>query len=422
MRVLIVGGGGREHALAWKLAQSPILTQLFVAPGNPGIDALGERVDIAAEDIDGLVTFARQARIDLVVPGPEAPLALGLADRLALEEIACFGPVEAAAQLEASKRFTKEICDEAGIPTASWASFTDADAARAYLADHPAPIVIKADGLAAGKGVVVAETDAEAYEAVAAMLEGRLHGASGAEIVIEECLVGTEISLFAICDGEAALFCGAASDHKRVGDGDTGPNTGGMGAIAPPPSASQEVIQAAMTRIVRPALKAMVGRGTPFRGFLFAGLMLTSDGPRLIEFNVRFGDPECETLMPLMRSDLLPVLAAAARGDLDPSVPLDWQDGAAATIVMAARGYPGAYEKGLPIELHDATALPETFIFHAGTGELDGTLVSAGGRVLAITATGDDLRAAIDRGYSAIDKIEFPGGFCRRDIGAKATA
>lgn len=420
MRVLVVGGGGREHALAWKLAQSPALTKLFVAPGNPGIESVAELVPIKAEDIDALVAFARAARIDLVVPGPEAPLARGLADRLAQLGIACFGPLQAAARLEASKRFTKEICDEAGIPTASWASFTDAAAARAYLAGHPAPIVIKADGLAAGKGVVVAETDAEAEAAVAAMLEGGLHGASGAEIVIEECLIGKEISLFAICDGETALYCGAAADHKRVGDGDVGPNTGGMGAIAPPPAATAAVIDTAMAHIVRPALAAMVRHGAPFRGFLFAGLMLTAMGPRLIEFNVRFGDPECEALMPLLRTDLLPVLAAAAEGRLDPATALEWREGAAATVVMAARGYPADYEKNHPIELSGATNLPETTIFHAGTQLLDGSLVSAGGRVLAVTATGHDLREAIDRAYIAVNSVRFPGGFCRRDIGARA--
>ncbi|HQT74360.1 MAG TPA: phosphoribosylamine--glycine ligase, partial [Acidiphilium sp.] len=392
MRVLVVGGGGREHALAWKLAQSPVLEKLFVAPGNPGMESLAECVGIGAEEIDGLVEFARAERIDLVLPGPEAPLALGLADRLAASGIPCFGPTEAAARLESSKRFTKEICDEAGIPTAAWASFTEADAARAYLDEHPAPIVIKADGLAAGKGVVVAATDAEAREAVAAMLEGGLHGASGAEIVIEECLIGTEISLFAICDGETALFCGTASDHKRVGDGDTGPNTGGMGAIAPPPAASEAVIGAAMERIVRPALRAMAQRGAPFRGFLFAGLMLTASGPRLIEFNVRFGDPECETLLPLLKTDLLPVLADAARGRLDAETRLDWRKGAAATVVMAAKGYPGAYEKGHKIDLTGVAGLPETAVFQAGTARRDGSLVSAGGRVLAVTATGDDLR------------------------------
>lgn len=420
MRVLVVGGGGREHALAWKIAQSPVLTKLFIAPGNPGTESLGENVAIQADNIPALVAFAQEHKIDLVVPGPETPLAFGIADALAEAGIACFGPSRAAAKLESSKRFTKEICDQAGIPTAAWASFTDAAAARAYLAAHSAPIVVKADGLAAGKGVVVAETQAEAEVAVAAMLEAGIHGASGAEIVIEECLTGAEISLFALCDGETALFCGAAADHKRVGEGDTGPNTGGMGAVAPPPAATQPIIDAAMAKIIRPALAAMARRGTPFRGFLFAGLMLTATGPKLIEFNVRFGDPECEALMPLLGTDLLPILAAAAAGKLDPSAELIWCGGAAATIILAAKGYPGAHEKGGPIDLANAGNLPGIELFHAGTARQGATLVSTGGRVLAVTATGADLPAAIGSAYRAVDAIGFPGGFCRRDIGAKA--
>lgn len=418
MRVLVVGGGGREHALAWKLAQSPHLTALFVAPGNPGMEPLARMVAIAAEDISALVEFARLEAIDLVVVGPEAPLALGLADRLAEVGIACFGPSQRAAQLEASKRFTKEVCDEAGIPTAQWANFTDVSAARTYLATHPAPIVIKADGLAAGKGVVVAETDAEAKAAVTAMLEDGIHGASGAEIVVEECLVGTEVSLFAICDGETALFCGAAADHKRVGENDTGPNTGGMGAIAPPPAATDAMIAEAMSRIVQPALATMARRGAPFRGFLFAGLMLTAEEPKLIEFNVRFGDPECETLMPLLRSDLLSVLAAAAHGRLDAKVPLEWHDGASATVIMATRGYPGDYAKDQPLRL--GAAITDTVVFHAGTKRRGDALVSAGGRVLAVNAIGADLRAAVSLAYATVETVSFPGGFYRRDIGKKA--
>lgn len=421
MRVLVVGNGGREHALAWKLAQSPLLEKLFVAPGNPGASQVGETVAIDAGDIAALVDFARREAIDLVIPGPEAPLALGLADRMQEAGIACFGPSREAAQLEASKRFTKEICDEAAIPTAAWASFTDAKAAHDYLSRHPAPIVIKADGLAAGKGVIVATTDAEAHAAVTAMLEHNIHGASGASIVIEACLVGSEISLFAICDGETAIACGTATDHKRVGEGDTGPNTGGMGAIAPPPAATPDVIDAAMTQIIRPALKAMTQRGTPFRGFLFAGLMLTRTGPRLIEFNVRFGDPECQTLMPLLQTDLLPVLADAAAGRLDAEQVLEWHAAASATVVLAARGYPDRYEKGLPIDLGRAPDMENQFVFHAGTAMVDQLLVSSGGRVLAITAIGRDLPAAIAGAYEAVDAIDFPGGFCRRDIGAKAT-
>jgi phosphoribosylamine--glycine ligase len=420
MRVLIIGNGGREHALAWKLAQSPLLTRLFIAPGNPGTAQRGENVPIAVDDIAGLVGFAASNAIDLVIPGPELPLALGIADALTESGIACFGPSQAAAQLEASKQFTKELCDEAAIPTAAWASFTDATAARAYLAAHPAPIVIKADGLAGGKGVVVAASDAEAAAAIAAMLEDGVHGASGSSIVIEECMIGSEMSLFALCDGETALFCGTAMDHKRAFDHDTGPNTGGMGAIAPHPAATDALIETIMAGIIRPTLATMAARGTRFRGFLFAGLMLTATGPRLIEFNARFGDPECEALMPLMASDLLPLLTAGAHGTLDAAMTPVWRDAAAATVIMAAKGYPGAYAKGSAIDLGEATALPDTVVFHAGTALAADGLTSAGGRVLAVTATGGGVDAAVGRAYRAVDAIAFPDGFCRRDIGAGA--
>lgn len=417
MRVLVVGGGGREHALVWKLAQSPVLSALFAAPGNPGTARLATNLAIGADDVAGLVAAAMAHAVDLVVPGPEAPLAAGLADALEAAGIACFGPSRAASRLEASKRFTKELCDEADIPTARWAAFTETDAALAYLARQSVPVVVKADGLAAGKGVVVAASQAEAAAAVGAMLEGGLHGESGAEIVIEECLTGREISVFALCDGETALYCGAAADHKRVGEGDTGPNTGGMGALAPPPLASEAVIEAAMDRIVRPALASMARRGTPFRGVLFAGLMLTENGPKLIEFNVRFGDPECEALLPLLESDLLPLMAAGARGSLDAGTVLAWRDAASVTVVLAARGYPGAHARGAPIDLGAAPGLMDVQIFHAGTKEEGGRLVASGGRVLAVTATGANLAAARERAYAAIDTIDFPGGFCRRDIG-----
>jgi phosphoribosylamine--glycine ligase len=421
MRVLIIGNGGREHALAWKIAQSPLLTRLFTAPGNPGTAQHGENVPIAIDDIAALVGFAASNAIDLVVPGPELPLARGIADALANAGIACFGPIQAAAQLEASKQFTKQLCDEASIPTAAWASFTDLTAARAYLATHPAPIVIKADGLAGGKGVVVAATDAEADAAIIAMLQDNLHGASGASIVIEECMTGSEMSLFALCDGETALFCGTAMDHKRAFENDTGPNTGGMGAIAPHPAATADLIETILATIVRPTLSTMAARGTPFRGILFAGLMLTETGPRLIEFNARFGDPECEALMPLLASDILPVLTAAAHGTLDPSTTLEWRNAKAATVIMAANGYPGAYGKFSPINLGGASSLPDTIIFHAGTRLDGGALTSAGGRVLAVTATGLELPDALALAYRAVDLIAFPDGFCRRDIGRVAT-
>jgi phosphoribosylamine--glycine ligase len=420
MRVLIVGSGGREHALAWAISASPLLTELFVAPGNPGTVALATNVPLRTNDIDGLVKFAVSNKIDLVVPGPEAPLVAGLADALAAENIACCGPSAAAAQLEGSKRFTKEIADAARIPTAAWKAFTEADAAHDYVEAMGAPIVIKADGLAAGKGVVVAATLDEAHEAVTAIMEDRVHGAAGTEIVIEQCLVGEEISVFALCDGEDALYLGCAADHKRVGDGDTGPNTGGMGAISPPPWASQPVIDATMARIIRPALAEMARRGTPFRGFLFAGLMVEADGPKLIEFNVRFGDPECETLLPLLRSDLLPALVAATEGELK-HMDLRWRDAASATVVMCSKGYPGAYATGSEIfGLEEAGALPDVTIFHAGTMADQGGILANGGRVLAVNATGEDLQQAVARAYEAVDTIEWADGFCRRDIGRRA--
>jgi phosphoribosylamine--glycine ligase len=420
MRVLIVGSGGREHALAWAISASPLLTELFVAPGNPGTASVATNVPLRTNDIDGLVKFAVAQKIDLVVPGPEAPLVAGLADALAAEKIACCGPSAAAAQLEGSKRFTKEIADAARIPTAAWKAFTEADAAHDYVEAMGAPIVIKADGLAAGKGVVVAATLDEAHEAVTAIMEDRVHGAAGTEIVIEQCLVGEEISVFALCDGEDALYLGCAADHKRVGDGDTGPNTGGMGAISPPPWASQPVIDTTMARIIRPALAEMARRGTPFRGFLFAGLMVEADGPKLIEFNVRFGDPECETLLPLLRSDILPALVAATEGELK-HVDLRWRDAASATVVMCSKGYPGAYATGGEIfGLEEAGALPEVTIFHAGTMADQGGILANGGRVLAVNATGADLQQAVARAYEAIDTIEWEDGFCRRDIGRRA--
>jgi phosphoribosylamine---glycine ligase len=420
MRVLIVGSGGREHALAGAISASPLLTELFVAPGNPGTAALATNVPVRTSDIAGLVKFAVTQKIDLVVPGPEAPLVEGLADALAAQKIACSGPSAAAAKLEGSKRFTKEIADAAGIPTAAWKAFTEADAAHDYVEAMGAPIVIKADGLAAGKGVVVATTLDDAHEAVTAIMEDKVHGAAGTEIVIEQCLVGEEISVFALCDGEDALYLGCAADHKRVGDGDTGPNTGGMGAISPPPWASQAVVDATMARIIRPALAEMARRGTPFRGFLFAGLMVETDGPKLIEFNVRFGDPECETLLPLLRSDILPALVAATEGELR-HVDLRWRDAASATVVMCSKGYPGAYATGGEIfGLEEVGALPEVTVFHAGTMADQGGILANGGRVLAVNATGANLQEAVTRAYEAVDKIEWADGFCRRDIGRRA--
>jgi phosphoribosylamine--glycine ligase len=420
MRVLIIGSGGREHALACSLAASPLLTKLYVAPGNAGTAEMAENVAIGVVDVPALVAFAQAHQVDLVLPGPEAPLVAGIADALAEVGIRCCGPTAAAAQLEGSKAFTKEIADAARVPTAAWERFDDAQAAHEFIRRKGAPIVVKADGLAAGKGVVVAETEAEAHEAITAMMEDASLGEAGASVVIEECLTGPELSLFALCDGLTAIPLGVAQDHKRVGEGDTGPNTGGMGAISPPPIATPALIEDVMSRIIRPTLHEMHARGTPFRGILFAGLMLTSQGPKLIEYNVRFGDPECETLLPRLRSDLLPALLAACDGELA-DFDLQWKDLASAVVIMAAKGYPGDYARHTPIgDLAAASKIEGVRIFHAGTERREGQLVSTGGRVLAVCGTGADLRQALARAYQAIDLIDWPQGFCRRDIGHHA--
>ena len=417
MRILLVGGGGREHALAWAIAASPLCDTLYCAPGNAGIAREATCVPIAAEDVDGLVRFAQENAIDFVVVGPEAPLVAGLVDRLTAAGIKAFGPTAAAAALEGSKGFTKDLCAKYGIPTARYRRFTDAAEAKAYIAAEGAPIVVKADGLAAGKGVVVAQSVAEAQAAVDAMLTEGGFGAAGASIVVEECLVGPELSFFALCDGETALPLATARDHKRAYDNDQGPNTGGMGAVSPHPLATPELEARIMEEIVQPTLKAMEAEGTPFRGILFAGLMLTERGPQLIEHNVRFGDPECETLLPRLNSDLLTALVAASDGTLR-HLTLRWRPEAAVTVVMAANGYPGAYRKGSPIRaLEAAGQVPGTIVFHAGTkAEADGTITAQGGRVLAVTALGADIAEARTRAYQAVDRIDWPEGFCRRDI------
>jgi phosphoribosylamine--glycine ligase len=411
MRVLVVGNGGREHALSWALSASPLLTKLFVAPGNPGTAALATNVPIGPMHLERLVQFARDESIDLVVPGPEAPLVAGLADVMAEAGIRCCGPTQAAAQLEGSKAFAKALCDEAGIPTARWERFEDAAAAVAFVRRRGAPIVVKADGLAAGKGVVVAATEAEAEAAVAALM------ADGAPVVIEECMTGEEVSLFALCDGTDSVFLGAAQDHKRVGDGDVGPNTGGMGAYSP--VAGFDAAQA-MDGFIRPALAAMARRGTPFRGILFAGLMLTPDGAKLVEYNVRFGDPECQALLPRLRSDLLPGLVAACDGELA-QFDLRWRDEAAVAVVMAAEGYPVDPRPDTVIDgLEAAAAEPGALVFQAGTRVADGRLLADGGRVLTICGTGPDVAAARAVAYAAVAHVRWPEGFCRRDIGARA--
>ena len=421
MKVLVVGSGGREHALCWALSGSPVLTKLYCAPGNPGIAAIAECVAIGVLEIPTLVAFAQDNAIDLVVPGPEAPLVAGITDAMQAVGIACCGPTRTAAQLEGSKTFTKEIADAAGIPTALWERFEDADSAREFLRRRGAPVVVKADGLAAGKGVVVAATEDEALAAIDAMMEQKIFGESGAAVVIEECLVGQEVSLFALCDGEDALLLGSAQDHKRVGDGDTGPNTGGMGAYTPVPGFPPELEQACLDQIIRPALREMVRKRMPFRGILFAGLMLTEEGAKLIEFNVRFGDPECQVLLARLKSDLLPALQAACDGELR-DFDLRWNDQASVAVVMAARGYPEAPERGSVIGgLDRAAAMPGVSVFHAGTeAGPDGTIRAVGGRVLTVCATAPDIRQARDLAYAGVDAIDWPEGFCRRDIGARA--
>jgi len=408
MRVLLVGSGGREHALAWKLAASPMLTKLWAAPGNPGIAQHAECVPIGATDIPGLVAFAREQRVDLVVPGPEAPLVAGLADAMAAAGIACCGPTASAAQIEGSKAFAKEVCDAAGVPTARWERFDSAEPAREFVRRRGAPIVVKADGLASGKGVVVAATVEEAEAAVEALL------VPGGALVIEEVLAGQESSLFALCDGRDAVFLGAARDHKRLGDGDTGPNTGGMGAVSPVPGFHPEH---AMVGVIRPVLAEMARRGTPFRGVLFAGLMLTEGGVSVIEFNARFGDPECQALMPLLRSDLLPAFVAACEGELA-DFALHWREEASCAVVMAARGYPGEPACGGAIRnLGAAESVPGVVVFQAGTREAGDALIADGGRVLTLVGTGSDPATARGAAYRAAAAVEWADGFYRRDIG-----
>jgi phosphoribosylamine--glycine ligase len=418
MRVLLVGGGGREHALAAAIAASPKLSQLWCAPGNAGIAEIATCVPIGAGDVARLVAFARDHAVDLVVAGPEAPLVAGLADACAAEGIACFGPTAAAARLEGSKAFAKELCSEAQVPTAAAATFDDVEAALAHVRAHGAPFVVKADGLAAGKGVVVAETITEAEQAIVAMMRDRAFGPAGERVVIEERLEGREISFFALCDGENAVPFGVAADHKRVGDGDRGPNTGGMGAYSPPAGFTPALEAEVMARIVQPTLAAMARRGTPFRGVLFCGLMLTAAGPKLIEFNVRFGDPECQALMLRAEGDVLAALAACARGRLG-DVTVRMRDEASVVVVLASRGYPGAYATGSVIEgLEQAAAMPKVRLFHAGTRLAAGRVLADGGRVLGIGATGATVAEARARAYAAVDVIRWPDGFCRRDIAA----
>ncbi|MFS8037654.1 phosphoribosylamine--glycine ligase [Xanthobacter sp. AM11] len=415
MNILLLGSGGREHALAWKLAQSPGLGQFYAMPGNPGIAEHAELIEgIPLSAHDTLVAWCRDHDIDFVVVGPEAPLVAGLVDRLEAAGIPAFGPTAAAARLEGSKLFTKELCRANGIPTAAFARFTDAAAAAAYVRQQGAPIVVKADGLMAGKGVVVALTVEDAVEAVE-----QVFAAGGSEILIEAFMEGEEASLFALVDGETVVLFGSAQDHKRAFDGDLGPNTGGMGAYSPAPVLTPELERRALDEILIPTARAMVAAGTPYRGVLYAGLMLTADGPKLVEYNCRFGDPECQVLMPRFAGDLLEVLHATATGRLAQVTPL-WSEDAALTVVYASRGYPGPHQIGSPIGGIEAAAQDGVLVFQAGTRRKAGVIVSNGGRVLNVTATGPTLSAARDRAYEAIARIAWPDGFYRTDIGWRA--
>ena len=419
MNVLLIGSGGREHALAWKLSQSPLLSRLYAAPGNPGIADHAELVKLDVDDHKAVIDFCRLMGVEFVVVGPEAPLVAGLADSLREAGIACFGPSAAAAQLEGSKGFTKDLCARFGIPTGAYQRFNNAPKAKAYVREQGAPIVIKADGLAAGKGVTVAMTVEEALAAIDDCFEGAF-GSAGAEVVVEAFLDGEEASFFCLSDGKTALALATAQDHKRVGDGDTGPNTGGMGAYSPAPVMTPEIVERTMKEIIEPTMRGMAEMGHPFQGVFFAGLMITAKGPELIEYNVRFGDPECQVLMMRLSSDLLPLLHACATGTLG-EVKAEWSDEVALTVVMAAKGYPGAYEKG-----SDIAHLPEESldgkIFHAGTAKSGDRLTATGGRVLNVTARGRTVSEAQARAYALVDQVKWDGGFCRRDIGWRAIA
>ena len=419
MNILILGSGGREHALAWAVMQNPKCDRLVVAPGNAGMAQIADCAKLDIEDGDAVVTFAQENTIDFVIIGPEAPLAKGVADRLREVGIKVFGPSAEAAKLEASKAFTKEICDAAGAPTAAYGHFTDADAAKAYVKQQGAPIVVKADGLAAGKGVIIAMDEQTALDAIDDMFGGAFGGA-GAEVVIEEFMEGEEASYFILCDGKTALPIGTAQDHKRVGDGDTGLNTGGMGAYSPAPVLTDEIAARAMHEIIEPTVAEMAKRGTPYQGVLYAGFMIKDGQARLVEYNARFGDPECQVLMMRLGAQALDLMLACAEERLH-DAQVNWADDHAITVVMAADGYPGSYKKGSVINgLDDVPEDSKNMVFHAGTTEAEGKITATGGRVLNITARGDSLQEARDRAYAMIKTIDWPEGFNRSDIGWRA--
>ncbi|MGN6147599.1 MAG: phosphoribosylamine--glycine ligase [Rhizomicrobium sp.] len=419
MKVLLIGSGGREHALAWALSASPLLTRLYCAPGNAGIEEVAECVPIAAMDFDKLVGFAKEKKIDFVVIAPDNPLVGGLWDRFEAEGIRASGPSMKGAILEGSKGFVKDLCREAGIPTAAYRRFRDAASAKAFADTLGLPVVIKADGLALGKGVIIAETKADADKAIDFMFEGGF-GESGSEVVVEEFMAGEEASFFALCDGETAIPLAGAQDHKRAFDGDKGPNTGGMGAYSPAPVLPPSLQDIAMDKFIRPTVAAMNKHGRKYQGVMYLGLMITQDGPKLVEYNCRFGDPECQVLMPRLKSDLLTALIATRDQQLH-NLDLRWSDETALTVVMASKGYPGSYAKGTEIRnLDEASRVEGVQIFHAGTERRDGKLLAVGGRVLNVTALGKDVAEAQARAYKAIDLIDWPEGFCRRDIGWRA--
>ena len=420
MNILLVGSGGREDALAWKIAQSPLVRRLVCAPGNPGIGRHAELKDIAATDAQGLAAFAREMKADLVVVGPESALAAGLADLLAAAGIPCFGPTRKAAQLETSKAFAKAFLERHEIPTAGYGVYRTVAEAREALGVFKPPYVIKADGLAAGKGVAISPDKADAEAEIERMLGGRF-GAAGAQLVIEEFMEGEEGSLFALCDGQRAVLFGGAQDHKRAFDGDMGPNTGGMGAYSPAPVFTPDLVQAADERIVQPTIRAMAAEGAPYRGVLYAGLMATDEGPKVVEFNARFGDPECQVLMMRMAGDIVPLLLACARGDVSRLAPPSFKDQTVICVVLAAKGYPDSPLEGSIIRGADQDFGPDVMVFHAGTRRRpDGQLIAAGGRVLNVCAQGDDIAQARERAYAAVRRIDWPGGFSRSDIGWRA--
>ena len=422
MNILVVGGGGREHALVWKMAQSPQVEKIWCAPGNPGIAQLAQCVAIAADDIDGLLTFALDQDIDLTVVGPEAPLTLGIVDRFRAAGLTIFGPSKAAARLEGSKGFSKDLMAKYGIPTAAYRRFSERDAAVAYIRAQGAPIVVKADGLAAGKGVVVARTVKEAIAAVDDIMVAGIFGDAGAEVVIEEFMEGEEASFFVFTDGTNILPLASAQDHKPIFDGDKGPNTGGMGAYSPAPVVTDELYERIVNKIVRPTIDGMLREGCPYAGILYVGLMIANGKPRVVEYNARFGDPEAQPLLVRLKSDIVPVLLGCARGEMR-QTSLEWHDKAAVCVVMASGGYPGPFEKGFVINgLDEASQIEDLIVFHAGTAEKEGAIVNSGGRVLGVTGRGKTVAEAIAKAYQGVEKISWQGAQYRRDIGRKALA